>query len=145
MAAGFKQSNQKAFKDKIGVEEKQKNSARNYARNYPEKLNVILSCTCPGKKVIHHPDYTKPFDVYMLCGSCHRRLHCLKFAKYENIAKLSECSYSTIASLLTGRRNASPSLGIRLQRVVPGTSVMDWCFAKDNYKRLASLVSTMDP
>jgi hypothetical protein len=41
-----------------------------------DKFNVLYECKCKdGKKLNHHFDYTKPFDVIRLCRSCHRSEH----------------------------------------------------------------------
>ena len=38
----------------------------------PEKVNILRECSCEARrKVKHHPDYSKPYDVDLLCFSCH--------------------------------------------------------------------------
>ena len=43
---------------------------------YPEKINVLKKCGCEGKrKIKHHPNYNKPFEVELLCYGCHWKAH----------------------------------------------------------------------
>lgn len=39
-------------------------------------LNIAYECCCENvRKVLHHPDYKKPFDVERLCYRCHAGAH----------------------------------------------------------------------
>lgn len=53
-----------------------KTKAQYFAKKYPGQLNILYECPCsaPGKHR-HHFDYTKPFDVIILCDSCHAAEH----------------------------------------------------------------------
>lgn len=42
---------------------------------HPERVVVELECIHEGKKVRHHYDYSKPFNVHLLCMSCHRKTY----------------------------------------------------------------------
>lgn len=42
----------------------------------PNCVKIIYECPCvSNKKVLHHFDYSKPYDVIKLCVSCHWREH----------------------------------------------------------------------
>lgn len=42
----------------------------------PEKIRVLRTCGCRGiKKIRHHPNYNKPFEVELLCYGCHWLAH----------------------------------------------------------------------
>ena len=43
--------------------------------SYPEKIVILTECKHGGKKERHHPDYDKPFEVELLCKSCHFSRH----------------------------------------------------------------------
>ena len=41
-----------------------------------DKVNVLYECACKGgKKINHHFDYSRPFDVIRLCHKCHQKEH----------------------------------------------------------------------
>lgn len=53
-----------------------KKQAYALCRNYPYKIIIISECFCKDtKKVKHHPDYNKPFEVTLLCVKCHGSKH----------------------------------------------------------------------
>jgi len=62
--------------------------------------------------------------------------------KYQELADKAGCSYSTVASLLSGRRNAGMKLAIKLKRIIPETGLLQWCFAIDHFKHLAKKVKS---
>jgi len=44
--------------------------------SHPEKIKILNECDCRiAKKVKHHPDYDKPFEVELLCFGCHWKAH----------------------------------------------------------------------
>jgi hypothetical protein len=65
------------------------NAVKRWAENNPEKVrassrvryrkdmaNIIYECRCDHpNKVFHHFDYSKPYDVILLCPECHRIEH----------------------------------------------------------------------
>ena len=64
-----------------------------WRKNNPEKIKVMdkvyylvkkglinrpLECSICGRKAriyAHHEDYTKPFEIIWVCGSCHKNIH----------------------------------------------------------------------
>lgn len=51
-------------------------TAQNLANTHPDKIIVVGTCSCDVKnKHKHHPDYSKPFEVYKLCPACHAAEH----------------------------------------------------------------------
>ena len=42
---------------------------------HPENLIVLFSCNHSGRKVRHHPDYSKPFEIELICERCHYARH----------------------------------------------------------------------
>jgi len=45
-------------------------------RRNPEKIIILRECSCKTqRKIKHHPDYEKPFEVELLCFSCHWKAH----------------------------------------------------------------------
>ena len=54
----------------------EKQKAKYLAGRYPERLIIKGECSCDvKKKQKHHPDYSKPFEVVMLCSNCHGAQH----------------------------------------------------------------------
>jgi hypothetical protein len=51
-------------------------NARNYARNHIT-LEGKQCELCQSTRALqrHHPDYSKPLEIQVLCSSCHRRIH----------------------------------------------------------------------
>jgi hypothetical protein len=48
----------------------------NLMNYHKEKVNIMGECECSSeKKVRHHPDYNKPYDVIKLCPKCHGKEH----------------------------------------------------------------------
>lgn len=45
--------------------------ARQLCDKYPERVIVLRECKCAGKKERHHPDYSKPFEIELLCKAHH--------------------------------------------------------------------------
>jgi pterin-4a-carbinolamine dehydratase len=55
---------------------KEKVRAQSIAKANPHLLNILFECACEStKKVNHHPDYSRPYDVIRLCEKCHREEH----------------------------------------------------------------------
>lgn len=46
-------------------------AAHSWANRHPEKLIILRECEHEGKKHKHHPDYSKPFEIELLCCRCH--------------------------------------------------------------------------
>ena len=43
---------------------------------YPERVVVLYVCPCDVEnKIKHHFDYSRPFEVYLLCHKCHTWFH----------------------------------------------------------------------
>ena len=42
---------------------------------HKDDLIILSRCIHPGMKHRHHPDYTKPLEVELLCVSCHHQRH----------------------------------------------------------------------
>jgi hypothetical protein len=56
--------------------ERTKTWAEQLINLYPERIVVLAECFCGHDKVHrHHPDYTKPFEIYKMCVKCHHREH----------------------------------------------------------------------
>lgn len=54
-------------------------------RKRMKDLSVLFECSCNvSRKINHHPDYSKPTEVYRLCNKCHaiehRRLRIIRIA-----------------------------------------------------------------
>lgn len=50
--------------------------AHQLCKNNPEKINVIYVCACKDRKKLHHHfNYTRPYDVVDLCRQCHAAEH----------------------------------------------------------------------
>jgi len=44
----------------------------------PEKITILYECPHNSngrKKALHHPRYSKPYEVIALCAACHRKEH----------------------------------------------------------------------
>jgi len=53
-------------------------SAYELLKKYPDKMIVLYECPCKSngrQKARHHPRYSKPFEVLLLCSACHRKEH----------------------------------------------------------------------
>jgi hypothetical protein len=46
-------------------------TAHYLANRYPQRVVVTLNCGHEGAKSKHHPDYSKPYEVELLCHKCH--------------------------------------------------------------------------
>ncbi len=65
-------------------------------RQHPKKIKVLRTCKCKAKrKIRHHPDHIRPYDVMVLCGSCHSKEH-LKDGSGWGRRKLASSIPSTI-------------------------------------------------
>lgn len=55
---------------------KDKYKASCLAKSHPERLNILYECHCEAiGKHHHHFDYSKPYDVILLCDACHASEH----------------------------------------------------------------------
>jgi|SRR3990167_2379826 len=45
--------------------------AHSWANRHIEKLLIVKECSHQEKKYKHHPDYSQPFLVHLLCAKCH--------------------------------------------------------------------------
>lgn len=54
---------------------KNKAKAEYMARKIDIKDKVCSVCKSSNKLIRHHPDYSKPLDIVVLCVKCHNRLH----------------------------------------------------------------------
>lgn len=51
---------------------------------HPEKVIVLRECECDHpKKQKHHPDYSKPFEVELLCPKCHGKCKQSKMVEFD--------------------------------------------------------------
>ena len=100
----------------------------------PDRCEV---CRSPSSKVSgHHEDYSKPFDVVWICGSCHRKLHRLKGRISSALAlRIKERSDPAFLSLKDrDRPNSAQVKEARLQKKLSqaeaaqmaGLSVRTW-------------------
>jgi hypothetical protein len=49
---------------------------QNIMSTNPDKITILSECPCQkDKKLRHHPDYSKPFEVELLCRKCHGAAH----------------------------------------------------------------------
>jgi DNA-binding NtrC family response regulator len=61
----------------------QKQATANYLVNkYPNRAIILFECKHEGKKQKHHPDYDKPYEVELLCCSCHGKRKRNMYVKY---------------------------------------------------------------
>jgi hypothetical protein len=45
-------------------------------RRNPARIIILYKCDCESKtRNLHHPDYSKPYEVYDFCPSCHKKEH----------------------------------------------------------------------
>lgn len=56
----------------------EKLAAHQLVKKYPEKVIIEYECEHQGRKVHHHYDYSKPLNVHLLCGSCHRKTYTIR-------------------------------------------------------------------
>lgn len=50
----------------------EKCKASSLVKSHPERLNILYECPCEATgKHHHHPDYSKTYDVILLCDRCH--------------------------------------------------------------------------
>lgn len=49
--------------------------ANSLCRFYPERIITLKECDCDEKKLNHHPDYNKPFEIMKICRFCHKAEH----------------------------------------------------------------------
>lgn len=65
------------------------NKASIYSKvfNHPEKLIILRECECDKPKIKHHPDYNKPFEIELLCKSCHWKEHKRLNPEFSKIKK----------------------------------------------------------
>jgi hypothetical protein len=53
-----------------------KDKASRLAKCHPDRLNILFECLCEATgKHHHHFDYSKPYDVILLCDHCHAAEH----------------------------------------------------------------------
>lgn len=53
-----------------------RNYANCIARRFSDRLRVIYECRCiSDRKIKHHFDYYRPYDVFLLCPACHNAEH----------------------------------------------------------------------
>ena len=53
-------------------------------------IEIVGSCAHTKKQHRHHPDYSKPFDIFLMCPSCHLKEHyiirtCERLETYDMI------------------------------------------------------------
>lgn len=54
----------------------EKSKVQSLTKSHPERLNIIYECPCVSAgKHHHHPDYSKTYDVVLLCDGCHAKEH----------------------------------------------------------------------
>lgn len=59
-------------KEKISAEHKLAYKVRTGKIKRPFICSI---CGLEKRIYAHHPDYTKPYNILWLCGSCHKRIH----------------------------------------------------------------------
>lgn len=74
----YRQTHKEEIKE-YNESRKQKMQIEKRTRLWANRLNIIPSC-CPicgkeAKIILHHPDYSKRYEVVMCCSPCHRRIH----------------------------------------------------------------------
>jgi len=72
--------------------------SRSLMKMHPEKIRIISTCNCKNvRKILHHPDHTKPFDVYGVCFPCH-------FLKHNPYKKRNGWDYNNPTKYQMGRK-----------------------------------------
>jgi len=55
-------------------------------KNMSDNIIFLYECPCSNKrKVAHHPDYTKPNEIELLCYLCHSKAHRKKAARNQSV------------------------------------------------------------
>ena len=50
--------------------------AASLSRYYKDRVKTLYECPCETeKKINHHFDYDRPYEVIKLCRSCHKKEH----------------------------------------------------------------------
>jgi len=57
--------------EKLHISNERKQEAYRIMYRNPEKIIVEYECEHEGPKQRHHYDYDKPFNIHLLCLSCH--------------------------------------------------------------------------
>ncbi len=66
--------------------------AHSLIQQHPENIVILFECEHDSqKKERHHPNYDKPYEVEMLCRSCHRK-------KAGTAINKGEWDYTSISS-----------------------------------------------
>ena len=89
------------------------------ANRYPQKLIIKAECNHEAKKYKHHEDYSKPFEVELLCRECHGMRRAMNSEKPRN-KKVPLTPYGKkIAKSLVDRslkeRELADALGVSIQ------------------------------
>jgi DNA-binding XRE family transcriptional regulator len=120
-----------------GEEMTEQQTAQSLVVRFPKKVIVEGDCGHPGKKDRHHPDYSKPFNVILLCRSCHKALDVRKYRPMheKNIGLLSRNIRAFRLSAGLSQRDLSAKIGMSAQRLhaieeLPdGKSITTWTLA----------------
>lgn len=90
---------------------KDKTKAHSLVKVHPELINILYECPCKAtSKQLHHPDYSKPYDVLKLCNVCHRSEH----KRLRSLADTSAVDNDPIASY----QESVPCAGVDGQTVM---------------------------
>jgi hypothetical protein len=70
----------------LNDEDEERKRKRDFYRDVSTaELTVLRECPhSDRKKVKHHPNYHRPYEVELLCLSCHRKAHTGTWTKYGN-------------------------------------------------------------
>jgi hypothetical protein len=72
-------------KGEASEEHKWRAQASSLVARFPDRVRIHFECSHVGKKEHHHFDYYRPWDVMLLCKTCHgvenARLHTIE--KYQ--------------------------------------------------------------